>query len=595
VNKKFILLRELYQNNTDKNKICFTYNITFSEYEKLLLELKNTDQYVNKENNTLTESGIKYLNEHKVERAVILASGLGKRMGDASVETSKCLLKVKNEVLVERLITQLKEKGIDDIVVLVGYVKEQFYYLKDKYNVTLVENKDFRDKNTIASFYNAISYLQDKNTYIVVGDIYLEKNIFNKYEIDPYYLGVWLDDCTGEWIFNYDDDCKVSGVTLNGMYDYFLGGFSFHTKDFINKLIELVKIRIKEENSSGLYWEEVLVENFDKLPDFFIRKIHAGILYEFDTQEDLDKIKDDSVLVKSKLKEVFEIKNDNFSLEKISEGINNNTYLLNYDNKKYIVRKPGVATGIFIDRKKEKEIYDVLNKTNLADKVVYFDEETGFKITEYYENSKTVNPAIEAELRDALKAYKQLHCLNLKVNKDINIVNVLKDYIDIMKKQKISFFYGNFEDILEKCNKISIYIKKFNRPSMLTHGDAGHGNVLCTGDGTKIIDFEFAGMADPVTDIALFGVFDELDINKILDLFDIYKNIKVDNEEVLKLDSLNPEETKNLLVSYIAIDAIACVVWNLIKTTVTGKYLDGYSERRLQLFDNCIKYLAKVI
>ena len=164
-----------------------------------------------------------------------------------------------------------------------------------------------------------------------------------------------------------------------------------------------------------------------------------------------------------------------------------------------------------------------------------------------------------------------------------------------MKKQKISFLYGNFEDILEKCNKISKYIQKFNRPSMLTHGDAGHSNVLCTSEGSKIIDFEFAGMADPVTDIALFGVFDELDVDKILDLFDIYKNIKVDNEEVLKLDSLNPDETKNLLVSYIAIDAIACVVWNLIKTTVTGKYLDGYSERRLQLFDNCIKYLAKVI
>ena len=379
------------------------------------------------------------------------------------------------------------------------------------------------------------------------------------------------------------------------MYDYFLGGFSFHTKDFINKLIELVKKRIKEENSDGLYWEEVLVENFDKLPDFFIRKIHAGILYEFDTQEDLDKIKDDSALVKTKLKEVLKIKNDDFSLEKISEGINNNTYLLNYDNKKYVVRKPGVATGIFIDRKKEKEIYDVLNKTNLADKVVYFDEETGFKITEYYENSKTVNPAIETELSDALKAYKQLHCLNLKVNKDINIVNVLKDYIDIMKKQKISFLYGNFEDILEKCNKISKYIKKFNRPSMLTHGDAGHGNVLCTGDGTKIIDFEFAGMADPVTDIALFGVFDELDINQIFDLFDTYQKIQVDNEEVLGLDCLSSDESKNLLVSYIAIDAIACVVWNLIKTTVTGKYLDGYSERRLQLFDNCIKYLAKVI
>ena len=593
MNKKFLILRD-FLSTPNKTELCFTYNITFKEYDDFLMELKISDNFINSDN-SITDEGLNYLEEHKVEQAVILASGLGKRMGDMTINTSKCLLKVNDEILIERLITQLKEKGIEDIIVLIGYKKEQFYYLKEKYNVTLVENPDFADKNTIASFYNLIPYLQNKNTYIIVGDIYLKENIFNKYEFDPYYLGNWLDDCTGEWIFNYDYDFKVSGVTLDGMYDYFLGGFSFHTKKFINKLIKLVKEKYSEENTSGLYWEEVLVYNFDKLPDFFIRKIHDGILYEFDVKEDFDKIEDDQVLVKNKIKTVFNILDDKFSLAKISNGINNNTYLLEYDNKKYIVRKPGVSTGIFIDRKKEKLIYDVLNKTNLADKTIYFDENTGFKITEYLENTKIVDINKSEELYDAIKAYKLLHCKNLNVDKNINIVDVLKNYIDMMHKQRIKFLYGGFDEIIEFCDKISKYLNKFNRNLVLTHGDAGHSNVLYESSGTKIIDFEFAGMADPLTDIALFAVFDEFDLNKSFEILDTYIDIKVDGDDIIGLNKLKKEEIKNLFVSYMAIDLIACVIWNLIKTTVTGKYLDGYSESRLNKFYELKKYLENVL
>lgn len=52
----------------------------------------------------------------------------------------RLLLNVKDEIMIERQIGQLREAGIDEIVIVVGYLKEKFEYLKEKYHVILVEN-----------------------------------------------------------------------------------------------------------------------------------------------------------------------------------------------------------------------------------------------------------------------------------------------------------------------------------------------------------------------------------------------------------------------------------------------------------------------
>lgn len=604
MNKKFYILREIAENKKlNREKVCHTYNISHSELDKYLMQLKSDDEFLMYDDNInyeelsdkiITDKGFKYLNDNKVETAIILASGLGSRMGELTANTSKCLLNVKGDILIERLICQLKEKGIENIVVLIGYLKEKFMYLKDKYGIKLVENPEYDTKNTIGSFYHLIDELQNKNSYIIVGDIYLEENIFNKYEVEPYYLGPWLDDCTGEWIYNYDKNCKVSGVVLDGFYDYFLGGFSFHTKHFINELIKLVKEKYHEKGTENLYWEEVLVYNFDKLPDFYVRKINDGILYEFDTQNDLKRIKDETIILKEQVREILNLDtNDEIVLKRLNDGINNHTYLLNVKDKKYVVRIPGVTTGVFIDRKKEKEIYQILDKHNISDKVVYFDDTTGLKITKYIDTSVDISQFSVNEYK--ILAYKKLHCLNLKVNKDISITKILNDYISIMHKHKISFIYDDkesFESIYDKCLKIKKYIDKFNRPKVLCHGDAGYSNVLICGDDAKIIDFEFAGMSDPITDIALFAVYSSLSIDEAIKLLDTYKNVKIKNDEILELNKNSHDELINLLVSYMAIDAVACVIWNLIHTTVSGKYIDKYSASRLMMFDNCYKYLS---
>ncbi len=69
---------------------------------------------------------------YSVDNAVIMAAGLSSRLAPLSYEKPKALFEVRGEILIERQIRQLRETGIGDIVVVVGYKKEQFYYLREK-------------------------------------------------------------------------------------------------------------------------------------------------------------------------------------------------------------------------------------------------------------------------------------------------------------------------------------------------------------------------------------------------------------------------------------------------------------------------------
>jgi len=84
--------------------------------------------------------------------AVIMAAGLSTRFVPLSLEIPKALLKVKGEVLIERQIRQLREAGVQEIVVVIGYLKEQFQYLREKYDVILIENPVYKIRNNHSSY-----------------------------------------------------------------------------------------------------------------------------------------------------------------------------------------------------------------------------------------------------------------------------------------------------------------------------------------------------------------------------------------------------------------------------------------------------------
>ena len=76
-------------------------------------------------------------------RAILLAAGMGTRLRPLTLDTPKSLIEVNGRPLLERQIEFLRERGVEEIIVVTGYLAEKFDYLKDKYGVKLVNNDKY--------------------------------------------------------------------------------------------------------------------------------------------------------------------------------------------------------------------------------------------------------------------------------------------------------------------------------------------------------------------------------------------------------------------------------------------------------------------
>lgn len=119
-----------------------------------------------------------------------MAAGLSSRFAPLSYEKPKGVLTVRGEVLIERQIRQLQEAGITDITVVVGYMKEAFFYLEDKFGVTIRVNAEYSVRNNNST----LMLVREKlgNTYVCSSDDYFTENVFEPYVFEAYYPGVFF-------------------------------------------------------------------------------------------------------------------------------------------------------------------------------------------------------------------------------------------------------------------------------------------------------------------------------------------------------------------------------------------------------------------
>ena len=133
------ILKLLNENNKISQRIMArTLKYSLGNINNTINNL-NELKYLNKDNRLTKKSKI-LLEENKPKSAIILAAGIGVKMLPINYKFPKGLLKVNDECLIERLIKQLKEVGINNICIVVGYLKEKYEYLIDKYDVDLIVN-----------------------------------------------------------------------------------------------------------------------------------------------------------------------------------------------------------------------------------------------------------------------------------------------------------------------------------------------------------------------------------------------------------------------------------------------------------------------
>lgn len=141
IQEKDILMKIKEESFLTQRMLAESTGLSLGKINGALAELKQRG-YLTPEMR-LTEKAEQEFQDNAPCNAIILAAGYGMRMVPINRDVPKGLLEVHGETLIERQIGQLKEAGIQDISVVVGYMKEFYEYLIDAHGVELVINPEY--------------------------------------------------------------------------------------------------------------------------------------------------------------------------------------------------------------------------------------------------------------------------------------------------------------------------------------------------------------------------------------------------------------------------------------------------------------------
>lgn len=220
----------------------------------------------------------------RAENAVIMAAGMSSRFVPISYEMPKGLLTVRGEVLIERQIRQLLAAGIRDIVVVVGYQKEKFRYLAEKYGAELVENKNYERYNNTSTLMCVLDRLS--NTYICSSDNYFVQNVFDEEVTRTYYAAVYQKGKTNEWCMNCDCDGRIRSVSIGGADAWCMMGHAYFSKGFSNKFRQILQREYQNAQTKAELWEAVCIRHLEEL-EMYGKMYEAKSILEFDSLEEL--------------------------------------------------------------------------------------------------------------------------------------------------------------------------------------------------------------------------------------------------------------------------------------------------------------------
>lgn len=219
----------------------------------------------------------------KITNAIILAAGEGKRLRPLTLTTPKPLLKINNKPIIEYTIELLQSKGIYEIEIVVGYLKEQFEYLTSKYdNIVLIENPEYEYSNNISSIFYASDYL--KNTVILDGDILIKTPEILLNDINAsMYTCFYSDQRLSEWFVNLNNENKIIFCHREGAdRGYVIRSIVYLTKSDSSKLRDAIVDDFVNKNLASNYYDDVLLFTHKDQFELYCHKIKQSDVIEFD-------------------------------------------------------------------------------------------------------------------------------------------------------------------------------------------------------------------------------------------------------------------------------------------------------------------------
>lgn len=600
MNEQFFAIREIYEKKSvSQRNLAKALDISVGKANQIVSKLKD-DGYLKSDGYTLTDKSIDLLKKNKVEAAVILASDVEIR-DKSNTHIPVALVNIeKDTTLIERIISCLKEKNINDIYIVVHDMIERYEYLIDQYNINLIYDENER-RNNLSKLLKVKNICENKNTYIIDSDVYTEKNPLHEYEIETYVNGVYLQDLGIKYRMIINKSKELISCEKGGVNAYASTHIAYFMKDFSKLFFSLLTKYDIMPSAKDLTYPDVIIRNLDVLPPIYVYPLQVGKYVDVYSIRDIDEARDKDIgsskFPMEKVAKIFDIKENKITnIEKVS--MQDKTFTFSIKDKKHqdkIYKLKHLERRLIKERdiEESKKFYDKLYQYNDFEKVVH-EGKDNIIISELYDGERLCDIENNDDRKVILRALKKMH--NIKIDDELKAYErdfKAEEMIDNMKNMvnnyRLNDAYKDLMDSIDKIRKVVAYLRGFKRVRSICKIRIDKDDFSYTKSGVKIKNIHTIYVSDPFIDIASLGVLYNYDSDNILKLYDEYNNIiDIDN---IASKNMQPKDAKNIVIALASIIYLFKSIEILIKEYTINEKMGDTGFRYYRLFKTCIKRL----
>lgn len=236
-------------------------------------------------------------------QAIILAAGMGRRLGEFTKNNTKCMVPVNGTPLINRVMRQLSELNLNRVVIVVGYEgKKLMEYLGNESNglkIEYVNNPIYDKTNNIYSLALAKDKLQEDDTLLIESDLIFDDGMFKLLLDNPYpnlalvaKYESWMDGT----MVRIDNDNNIVNFVPKAAFDYAETDSYYKTvniykfsKEFAQtKYVPFLDAYTKAVGNNEYYENVLRIISFLNSHDLKALPITNEKWYEIDDKQDLD-------------------------------------------------------------------------------------------------------------------------------------------------------------------------------------------------------------------------------------------------------------------------------------------------------------------
>ena len=236
-------------------------------------------------------------------QAIILAAGMGKRLGEYTKNNTKCMVPVNGVPLIDRTLNQLSKLGLNRVVIVVGYEGQKLMdYLGSERNglkIEYVNNPVYDKTNNIYSLALAEKQLQEDDTLLIESDLIFDDGMFELLLKNPFpnlalvaKYETWMDGT----MVKIDRDNNIVNFVTKAAFSYDEVGSYYKTvniykfsKEFSRtKYVPFLDAYSKAVGNNEYYENVLRIISFLSKSDLKALPITNEKWYEIDDKQDLD-------------------------------------------------------------------------------------------------------------------------------------------------------------------------------------------------------------------------------------------------------------------------------------------------------------------